>query len=102
MEEIERAVTDGFTDEEIAAAKEGYLESRNVSRAQDNELAGALAGGLYDHRTLEYDAEVESAIAGLSSADILGAMQRHLDPSQMTIVKAGDFAKNQEAVEPTP
>ncbi len=102
MEEIERALAEGFTDEEIEAAKSGYLESRNVSRAQDNELAGALAGALYDDRTLEYDAEVEAAIAGLSSDDITSAMQRNLDVSQMTIVKAGDFAKNIQEEEPTP
>jgi zinc protease len=95
-------LAEGFTDEEIEAAKSGYLESRNVSRAQDNELAGALAGALYDDRTLEYDAEVEAAIAGLSSDDITSAMQRNLDVSQMTIVKAGDFAKNIQEEEPTP
>ena len=102
MEEVDRALADGFTAEEIDAAKAGYLESRNVSRAQDNELAGALASALYDDRTLEHDAGVEAAIAALSSDDIVTAMRRHLDPSQMSIVKAGDFAKNREDVEPTP
>jgi zinc protease len=29
---------DGFTAEEVEAAKSGYLQSRQVSRAQDNEL----------------------------------------------------------------
>jgi len=30
------------------------------------------------------------------------AMRRWIDPSAMTIVKAGDFAKNQEEMEVTP
>ncbi|MEE8267476.1 MAG: pitrilysin family protein [Gemmatimonadales bacterium] len=102
MEEIEKALADGFTDEEIEAAKTGYLEGRNVSRAQDRELAGGLSGALYDGRTLEYDAEVEAAIASLTSEAIVAAMRRRLDPSTMTIVKAGDFAKHREEVEPTP
>lgn len=102
LEEIDKALADGFTDEEIEAAKAGYLDGRNVSRAQDRELAVGLSGALYDGRTLEYDADVEAAIAGLTSEAILAAMRRRLDPAGMTIVKAGDFAKHREEVEPTP
>jgi zinc protease len=102
MDEIDKALAEGFTEEEIEAAKTGYLEGRNVSRAQDSELAGGLSGALYDGRTLEYDAEVESAIANLTSEAIVAAMRRQLDPSAMTIVKAGDFANNREEMEPTP
>jgi len=29
-------------------------------------------------------------------------MRNHLDPSTMTIVKAGDFAKHRQEAEPTP
>jgi zinc protease len=102
LEEIDKTLADGFTDEEIEAAKAGYLDGRNVSRAQDRELAAGLSGALYDGRTLEYDAEVEAAIAGLTAEDIVTAMRRWLDPSAMTIVKAGDFAKSQEEMEVTP
>lgn len=102
MEEIQKALDEGYTEDEIEAAKAGYLESRNVSRAQDRELAGQLSGALYVGRTLEHDAEVEAAIAGLTSEAIVSAMRRRLDPSTMTIVKAGDFAKQREEVEPTP
>ncbi len=102
LEEIDRVLADGFTDEEIEAAKAGYLDGRKVSRAQDRELAGGLSGALYDGRTLDYDAEIEAAIAGLTAEDIVTAMRRRLDPSAMSIVKAGDFAKNQEEMEPTP
>jgi len=99
---IATALADGFTDDEIAKAKAGYLESRNVSRSEDDELAAALAGALFDGRTLEFDARVEAAIDGLSSEAITNAMRNHLDPSTMTIVKAGDFAKHRQEAEPTP
>ena len=39
-------------------------------------LSGALPGG----RTMEYHAEVESAIADLTSEAIVAAMRRRLDP----------------------
>jgi len=40
IEEIEKATTDGFTQEEIDAAKSGWLQSRQVTRAQENAHHG--------------------------------------------------------------
>jgi zinc protease len=90
-EEIDRLLKDGFTAEEVAAAKTGYLQSRQVSRAQDNELAGRLNNFLFLDRTLQWDAELEKKIQALSADQIIVAMRRHLDPKRITILKAGDF-----------
>ena len=91
-EEVERALKDGFTAEEIAAAKSGYLQSRQVSRSQDNRLAGTMASRLFQGRTLAWDEEFEQMIESLGGDRIVSALRRHLDPAKMTIVKAGDFA----------
>lgn len=90
-EEIARMLKEGFTPDEVAAAKKGYLQSRQVSRAQDNELAGKLVGYLFIKRTLAWDADFDNRIAALTPDDIAAAMRRHLDPSKITIMKAGDF-----------
>jgi zinc protease len=82
---------DGFTDAEVAAAKSGYLQSRQVSRAQDNELAGRLNSFLFLDRTLQWDAELENKIKALTPEQINTAMRRHIDPKRITIMKAGDF-----------
>lgn len=92
-EELAKALKDGFTAEEVKAAKSGWLQSRQVSRAQDNELAGALATGLYLNRTLAWDAELEKKIEALTPEQIVAAMRKHIDPAKITIIKAGDFAK---------
>jgi zinc protease len=92
-EEIARVLDKGFTDEEIAEAKKGWLQSRRVSRSQDPELARTLTGRDYVGRTLAWDEKLETAVSKLSAADILAAMRRHLDVSKMTLVQAGDFAK---------
>jgi zinc protease len=99
-EELERALKDGFTPEEIAAAKSGYLQSRLVQRAQDNALAGRLANYLFVNRTLAWDADLEQKISALTPEQITAAMRKHLDPAKITIVKAGDFAK--AAAKPAP
>jgi zinc protease len=96
-EEVQLVLDDGFESEEVQAAKDGWLDSRDVSRAQDRELAGSLAYGLYLDRTLEHDAELEARIADLTVDEINAAMRRHIDLSRITVVKAGDFAGvNQE------
>ena len=46
-EEIARMLKDGFTAEEVEAAKKGYLQSRQVSRAQDAELTRRLTALAY-------------------------------------------------------
>ena len=96
-EEIARMLKDGFTAEEVEAAKSGYLQSLQVSRAQDNELAGRLNNYLFIGRTLKWDADLEAKLKALTPEQINAAMRRHLDPSKLTIIKAGDFAKNQSA-----
>lgn len=91
-EEIEKMLKDGFTAEEITAAKSGYLQSRQVSRAQDNELAGRLSRYLYIDRTLNFDQELETRISALTPDQIVSAMRKYIDPNKITIIKAGDFA----------
>jgi zinc protease len=92
-EEIARMLKDGFTPAEVTAAKSGYLQSQQVTRAQDRSVAGKLANYRFLNRTLAWDADYEKKIAALTPAEILAAMRKHLDPAKLTIIKAGDFAK---------
>jgi zinc protease len=92
-EELTRVLKDGFTLDEVAAAKSGYLQSRLVSRSQDQELASRLVSNLSVHRTFAWDADFDTRIAALTPHQIVEAFRRHLDPSRMTIIKAGDFAR---------
>jgi zinc protease len=91
QEEMARALKDGFTAEEVSAAKSGYLQSQQVSRAQDNALCGKLTSYLFLNRTLAWDAEMEKNLQALTPEQIVAAMRRHLDLAKMSIVKAGDF-----------
>ncbi|HTG15208.1 MAG TPA: pitrilysin family protein, partial [Blastocatellia bacterium] len=92
-EEIARALKDGFTAEEVATAKSGYLQGQQVTRAQDASLARKLAQYRFLDRTLAWDAELEKKISALTPEEINAAMRRFIDPSKITIIKAGDFAK---------
>jgi zinc protease len=99
-EELQRAVTEGFTAEEIAAAKSGWLQSRQVSRAQDGELTRSLANSLFLKRTLAWDAALEQKVSALTPDDVNSALRRKLDFSKLSIIKAGDFAAAAKAPAP--
>jgi len=95
-EEIEKVLKDGFTAEEITAAKSGYLQSRQVSRAQDAELSGRLSMYLFVNRTFAWDIDLEKKIAALTGEQINAALRKYVDPAKLSIIKAGDFAKKAE------
>jgi len=92
-EEVDRVLKDGYTAEEIEAAKSGFIQGRQVRRSQDGALAGTLAEGLFWRRTLSWDSDFEKKVSELSGDGILEAMRRHIDPTKLTTVKAGDFEK---------
>jgi zinc protease len=96
-EEVEKALKNGFTEEEVKKAKSGLLQERQISRSQDDELVGRLSSYLFLNRKLDWDAEYEKKIAALTPEQITAAMRKHIDPSKLTIIKAGDFAKASKA-----
>lgn len=92
-EELERALKEGFTIEEVETAKAGYLQARRIARGQDKALAERLTNYLARERTMQWDIEFEAKIAALTPESIHAALRKHLDFSKLTIVKAGDFIK---------
>lgn len=90
-EEIQRVLDDGFFAAELDIAKQGYLRSRQLSRAQDPSLANALMQGLHFDRDFMWDAMHEEHVRDLTVEEVNSAVRRYLDLSKMTIVKAGDF-----------
>ncbi len=92
-EEVARVLKDGFTAEELKAGISGYLQNRQVGRAQDATLARSLANYLFLKRTLEWDADFERKVAALTAEQVTAAFRKHVNLDKLSIFKAGDFAK---------
>jgi zinc protease len=92
-EELDRFLKEGPTAQELTDARNGYLQQRMQSRANDNELVGMLAGRMFQNRTMMFDAELERRLSAVTPDQVRAAMTRHIDPSKLLIVKAGDFKK---------
>jgi zinc protease len=90
-EELEKALKDGFTDEEVEAAKKGYLESLKVARSQDSSLASLLTNYMFIKRDLNWLNDWDKKIEGLTAEELQSALQRHVDHGKLTIVTAGSI-----------
>ena len=90
-EVLASVLQDGFTDDELRTAKQGWLEGRQLGRAQDSGLAGTLSQAMYFGRTLVFDAEFEDRVASMTLDEVNRVVRTRLDPTKITIVKAGDF-----------
>ncbi len=90
-EEIQKALEGGFTAEELADAKKGWLQNQVVGRSQDGSLAGTLNSYLYINRDMMWDADLESKVENLTLEQVNQALKKHLKPEKFVVVKAGDF-----------
>ncbi len=99
-EEIASVAAKGFTADELADAKTGWLQQRQVSRAHDNELVGKLSSNEYLGRTLAWDQKVEDAVRAASVEQVNAAVKKHVDPARMCVVMAGSFGPPPKVAEP--
>jgi zinc protease len=92
-DELTQILANGFKPEEVEAAKKSWLQSRQVSRAEDRQLAGRLGGYRFWGRTMAFDAELEKKVAALTPEQMQAALRKYLDLSQLSYFRAGDFKK---------
>jgi zinc protease len=92
-DELTTILKDGYSDQEVAAAKQSWSQARQIGRSQDGALTGMLLGGTHNGRTMAWDAELEAKVAALTPAASHAAMQRHLELDKMAFMKGGDFSK---------
>jgi zinc protease len=92
QEELARILKDGITADELAKARQGYLESLKVSRSSDTAISGSLANYRYLGRTMAWQTDYEKKINALTPESVNAALRRHLDPKKLVVVVAGDLA----------
>jgi zinc protease len=92
-DELAKTLKDGFTADEVAAAKKAWLQERGMSRSEDGALVGLLGVRQRFDRTLKYDESLEAKVAALTPEQITAAFRKHVDPANLIFVKAGDFKK---------
>ena len=92
-DEMVRALKDGFAADEVAKAKNGWLESRRVARSNDDSLANSLQLQTRFGRTMQFAIDLEKKVNALTPEEITAALRRHVSLEQISVFRAGDFKK---------
>lgn len=92
-DEMTKAVVEGFNAAEVAKAKNGWLESRRVARANDGNVLNLLQSQLQNNRTTAFSAELEKKVAMLTPEQVTAALKKHVALERLSFFRAGDFKK---------
>ena len=101
-EEIARVLAGGVTEAEMSIAKARLLQRRAQSRANDGELVALIVARREFGRTFLYDSTFEGRVRATTVPEVNAALRTHIIPGDLTVVKAGDFAKAKAAAPTTP
>ncbi|TVP94387.1 MAG: insulinase family protein [Planctomycetaceae bacterium] len=91
-EEIDLLREKGVTPEELARAKDAFLQAERVRRSDDGSLAALLLGSIYNERTMQFTADHERRVSELTIEQVNQAIRDFIDPERLVMAVAGDFA----------
>jgi len=92
-DELTRTVQDGFTADEVAAAKKSWQDEEMVNRSDDAGLMAELLQDEQYERTFQWQGQLEAKVAALTPEQVSAAFRRCVEPASLIFVKAGDFKK---------
>ena len=90
-EELARLLKDGITEDELAAAKSGYLQEQQVQRSSETALAATLEVYSFVGRDMLFAARADEQIRQLTVDQVNAALRKHLQPQRLYVVMAGDL-----------
>lgn len=89
LENLERIRTEPVTDEELAEAKEAYVNSFVFSFPNAASVVNRLIELEYDGLPKDFLQQLRARVMALTKEDLLAAARRHLRPDRLTIVAVG-------------
>jgi zinc protease len=90
-EVIDLALKDGFTARELEEGKQGLLNFRTLSRAQDRNVAGGWVRNLELGRSFAFAGQIDQQLKALTLAQVNAAMRKYIEPAKFVVGVAGDF-----------
>ncbi|MCA9676669.1 MAG: insulinase family protein, partial [Myxococcales bacterium] len=99
LEELRKLHDDGVGADELETIRNGYLEQRMTSLADDRSLGFTLLDLLYQGKTLAKIRADLDAVRKLDAAAVSKAARTYLDPSRLVVIEAADYAKGKANAE---
>ena len=85
-EELDRVCKDGFTQDELDKARQGWLQQNLQTRSSDAALASKFTAQVTTGRTMAFDANFEKMVEALTVADVNAAMKKYINPAKISSV----------------
>lgn len=92
QEELQRALKEGFTQEEVEQGVYALLNYRRLARTRDTVLAGTWMHYLHTDRSFAWSQEIDDALQALTADDVNKALRDVLDPALWSTAIAADVA----------
>jgi len=89
-EELQRALSQGFSADEVREAQSGLAQQRLQARTEDAALASAWATHRYLQRSFAWDQALDEAIAALTPEQVNAAWARQVKAERLSMVLARD------------
>ena len=93
LEEIDRLIKDGVTDDEVAVARKAWIEQSDNGLADDGGLIGLLRNDRFVGRDFAWHQAYRVKLAKVTAADVNRVVRAYLQPSKFIVIEAGDLAK---------
>jgi zinc protease len=92
-EEIQKAISKGFTKEEFESSLKSWLQNRQTMLGVDEFLVRELRENLDLGKTFKDYEEFENKVKSLDVQKVNTALVKYFDPKKFVMINAGDFAK---------
>jgi len=92
-QEIDKAISGGFTSDELSKSVDSWLEQNKTSLGMNNMLASMINRYLRQGRDLTEVTAMENKVKELDVKTVNEALRKYFDKSKMIIINSGDFRK---------
>lgn len=92
-EEIQKAISKGFTKEEFDNSLKSWLQNRQTSLGTDEFLVRELRDNLDNGKTFKDYSDFENKVKSLDVQKINATLVKYFQPKKFVVINAGDFVK---------
>lgn len=91
--EVESALKDGFTQEELDSHKGSWMTGRATQLGLDNAVAGLINGMLFNNVPLENFTKLNEQVQNVTLEEVNKALRKYISLDKIVFLYAGDFDK---------
>ncbi|WP_306354094.1 M16 family metallopeptidase [Flavobacterium sp. '19STA2R22 D10 B1'] len=93
QDELNKALTNGFTAEELKTSTGSWQSGRNTALGYDGFLTSFINNSLYDGTPLEEFDTLEAKVKALNVQQVNAAFRKYISLDKFSFIYAGDFNK---------